>query len=106
MYAIRSYYGPPPPPAAPCAVKAPAPSDATAEAVADDPTSPAAMGEELRSSVVQVATDISSGTGFIFSRRGMVLTALHVIEQAAVISVRWQDGRTVRARLSRRNNFV
>jgi len=83
----------------PCAVRKPVPASAAAE---ESPPDTAALREELRNSVVQIVTDSSIGTGFIFTRQGLALTALHVIEKAATISVHWQDGRTVRAQLSRR----
>jgi len=90
-----------PPHAGPCAVGEPPPAAAVSVAAEEVLQVPGVLRQALRSSVLRVATDSGSGTGFIISPRGLVLTALHVVEGAAAISVQWPDGRTVRARLRR-----
>jgi S1-C subfamily serine protease len=41
----------------------------------------------------------STGTGFVIDEKGSLLTNAHVVENATAIAVRFQDGRTARARL-------
>jgi S1-C subfamily serine protease len=83
----------------------------------DDGLTPAAIYERdapgvvfIRADVVQVSEspfDVfpteqrgeSTGTGFVIDDEGSLLTNAHVVENATAISVRFQNGRTARARL-------
>jgi S1-C subfamily serine protease len=68
----------------------PAPAPAAAEALA------AAMAP----SVFEVRTPEGTGSGFVLAREGYGFTALHVVEGASAITLRFADGRETAAQLA------
>lgn len=46
--------------------------------------------------VVQISTDFGLGSGVIYSKDGLILTAAHVVQNATNVDIRLFDGRTVR----------
>ena len=64
------------------------------------PASPADVMEHVLPSVVQVLTNEGSGSGFIVSDTGLVVTNRHVVEGRRRINVRLTDGRQLRATIA------
>ncbi len=62
------------------------------------------IGEKLRRSTVQVRSGANgSGSGVIWNRSGAIITNAHVVRDGDLTVELW-DGRTVQARLDRRDN--
>lgn len=53
----------------------------------------------LRNGVVTVEGELGNGTGFIFDKKGLVLTNYHVISETTEVRVRFDKNRSVRARV-------
>ena len=64
------------------------------------PASPADVMEHVLPSVVQVLTNEGSGSGFIVSDTGLVVTNRHVVEGSRRMNVRLTDGRQLRATIA------
>jgi hypothetical protein len=58
-----------------------------------------AMVRQVGRSVFKVRTSEGTGSGFVFSRRGYGFTAMHVVEGASSITIRFHNGREMPARL-------
>ena len=58
-----------------------------------------------RDSVVLINTDLGSGSGWVYGSEGYVITNNHVIEDASVIEVSFQNGITVLANLIGRDPY-
>ncbi|WP_421659362.1 S1C family serine protease [Leptothermofonsia sp. ETS-13] len=55
------------------------------------------VSQQVSPAVVHVITGTGTGTGSIISSDGLVLTAAHVVNNANLVDVRLQDGRTLKA---------
>lgn len=70
----------------------------TSETVIIDPAGPAAqealvvLFEKVSSGVVAIFTDVGQGSGFIYDRRGHIITNYHVIEGFQTVEVRFPSG--------------
>lgn len=52
----------------------------------------AAVAASLSPAVVQLETDTGLGSGFVYDKSGLIMTAAHVIEGARSVTVRFADG--------------
>ena len=69
---------------------------------APDRDLPAEMGV-VKKAVVRIETDAGSGSGFVISPDGFVVTAAHVIQGAETVSVAFPDGSTSKGAVLRVN---
>ncbi len=65
----------------------------------DDEVTVSAVANALIPSVVQIETDAGLGSGVVYKKSGLILTAAHVIASATDVHVRLPNGRRVPARL-------
>ena len=76
------------------------PSPTPAPTATPTPTpSPADIIARVTPSVVSVSTDFGWGSGVVIREDGLILTAFHVVEDAASITVGFSDGSESQARL-------
>jgi S1-C subfamily serine protease len=66
---------------------------------APPPEPVSAVARELLPSAVQIETDDGIGSGFLYDRRGLILTAAHVVSDRRRVTVRFSDGRRVKGRV-------
>jgi putative serine protease PepD len=77
-----------PTPSAPAATPAPSPANGSSEPLAD-------TAARILPSVVQIETNGGLGTGFVADANGDILTADHVVDGSAQVTVKLQDGSTI-----------
>ena len=77
-----------PPTPTPAATATPTPTPSLADVIA-----------RVAQSVVSIGTDFGVGSGVVIGDDGLILTALHVVEDAASITVWFSDGSETQARL-------
>lgn len=58
-----------------------------------------AVAAALGPAVVQIETGQGLGSGFVYDRSGLIMTAAHVVDGATVVQVRLADGRRVNGRV-------
>jgi len=83
----------------PCAIPIAASLQVARSPTGDEASRLKALSESLHPSIFQVATPSGTGTGFVFSPGGLALTALHVVETAEEISVRFHGRPPIPAEL-------
>jgi len=64
----------------------------------------AAVARILSPSVVQIETGRGLGSGVIYDKNGFILTAAHVVDGVSTVTIRFQDGSTVRGQVLGRDN--
>ena len=70
------------------------------------PESPTDITENALPSVVQIITDSGSGTGFIVSADGLVVTNKHVVEGERRVTVRFATGEEYRGNVVQRHRAI
>jgi putative serine protease PepD len=85
------------PAAVPAGAGIPAPAAAAPLPAGEEPV--AAVARILGPSVVQIETGQGLGSGVIYDKNGFILTAAHVVEGVSSVTIRFQDGSTVRGRV-------
>ncbi len=76
---------------------APAAPDRTAGSASAEPV--ANVATNLLPSVVQIETEAGVGSGVVYKKGGLILTAAHVVEGASEVLVRLSDGRRIAGRV-------
>lgn len=82
----------------PTPTKSPSPTP-SGSPVEDGQTDVSRVANALIPSVVQIETDAGLGSGVVYKKRGLILTAAHVVSGASKLHVRLANGRRVPARL-------
>ena len=77
----------------------PSPSPSETVPVDEEETIVSRVANTLIPSVVQIETDAGLGSGVVYKKRGLILTAAHVVTGATKLHVRLANGRRVPARL-------
>ena len=77
----------------------PSPTPSQTEPVDEEETVVSRVANTLIPSVVQIETDAGLGSGVVYKKRGLILTAAHVVSGASKLHVRLANGQRVPARL-------
>ncbi len=64
------------------------------------------VAEKASSSVVNVGTGRRSGTGIVWSKDGLIVTANHVVGRAGALEIRLDDGRKLESRVVGRDQYT
>ena len=75
-------------------------------AATPSPESPTDITENALPSVVQIITDSGSGTGFIVSEDGLVVTNKHVVEDERRVAIRLATGEEYRGNVTQRHSAL